>query len=143
MKILTRRDFTNVVGSGAAAWSLLRTGRTGGGPLPVPAGGGRLRYTSDLANIYGIRDRGTLAVGNWADLILFDPQEIRITKTERIHDLPADGARLVRSAPGLLGTWVNGVCVFDGTDYADVTPPGHILRKFEGGRPRVGMPENR
>ena len=101
------------------------------------------KLTSDLANIYGIRDRGTLAVGNWADLILFDPQEIRITKTERIHDLPADGARLVRSAPGLLGTWVNGVCVFDGEDYADVTPPGHILRKFEGGRPRVGMPENR
>ena len=51
MKILTRRDFTNVVGSGAAAWSLLRTGSTGGSPLPVPAGGGRLLYTSDPSNI--------------------------------------------------------------------------------------------
>jgi N-acyl-D-amino-acid deacylase len=98
------------------------------------------KLTSDLANIYGIQERGELKIGNWADLILFDPQRIGITKTERIHDLPADGERLVRHAPGLLGTWVNGVQVFDGQNYTKVPPPGHILRQFDGAIPRVGMP---
>jgi len=51
MKILTRRDFTSVVGTGAAAWSLLRTGSSDGGPLPGPGGAGRLLYTSDPSNI--------------------------------------------------------------------------------------------
>lgn len=49
------------------------------------------------------------------------------------------GGRLVRRAPGLLATWVNGVKVFDGDDYTRVTPPGQVLTRFTGAPPRVGM----
>ncbi|MFO0987015.1 MAG: amidohydrolase family protein [Alphaproteobacteria bacterium] len=101
------------------------------------------KLSSDLADIYGLPDRGRLAPGAWADMILFDPDEIRVGKTERVADLPAGGARLVRRAPGLLGTWVNGVRVFDGADYARVAPPGAIITEFSRARPTVGMPKTR
>jgi N-acyl-D-aspartate/D-glutamate deacylase len=98
------------------------------------------KLTSDLADIYGLPDRGRLAPGAAADMILFDPAAIRVGKTERISDLPAGGARLIRRAPGLIGTWVNGVRVFDGHDYTRVTPPGAILTEFSRAPPTVGMP---
>lgn len=98
------------------------------------------KLSSDLADIYGLPDRGRLAPGAWADMILFDPATIRVGKTERVADLPAGGARLVRRAPGLLGTWVNGVRVFDGDVYTRVTPPGAILTEFSRAQPTVGMP---
>jgi N-acyl-D-amino-acid deacylase len=98
------------------------------------------KLTSDLADIYGIPDRGTLCEGAYADLILFDPETIGISRTERIRDLPADGERLIRRAPGLRGTWVNGVKVFDGDNYTDVDGPGQILTHFLNDAPTVGMP---
>ena len=97
------------------------------------------KLTSDLAAIYGITDRGRIEVGAYADLILFDPATIGITKTERLDDLPANGSRLVRRATGLKSTWVNGVQIFDGNDYVEVTPPGHILREFDNAKPTVAM----
>ena len=97
------------------------------------------KLTSDLAAIYGITDRGRIEVGAYADLILFDPATIGITKTERLDDLPANGSRLVRRATGLKSTWVNGVQIFDGNDYVEVTPPGHVLREFDKAKPTVAM----
>jgi N-acyl-D-amino-acid deacylase len=101
------------------------------------------KLTSDLADIYGLPGRGRLAPGAAADMILFDPAAICVSKTERVADLPAGGARLIRRAPGLLGTWVNGVRVFDGRDYTRVTPPGEIITKFSRAAPTVGMPPAR
>ena len=72
-------------------------------------------------------------------MILFDPDTITITKMERHFDLPAGGERLLRRAPGLHGTWVNGVRVFDGADYLAVPAPGHVLTKFSGTLPKLGM----
>ena len=97
------------------------------------------KVTSDPAEVYGIIDRGRLTPGAWADMILFDPDKIGITNMSRHFDLPAGGERLLRKAPGLHGTWVNGVQIFDGNDYLDVTAPGHVLTKFDGSLPRLGM----
>ncbi len=97
------------------------------------------KVTSDPADTYGIIDRGQLTPGAWADMILFDPETIGITKMERHFDLPAGGERLLRRAPGLKGTWVNGVQVFDGTHYLDVPAPGEVLTKFDSGLPTLGM----
>jgi N-acyl-D-amino-acid deacylase len=97
------------------------------------------KLTSNLADIYGIPDRGTLSVGAWADMILFDPATIGISKTERLHDLPGGGERLVRRAPGLKGTWVNGVQVFDGDAYTSAAPPGQVLTHFNNSAPHIGM----
>ena len=97
------------------------------------------KVTSDPANTYGIVDRGILKSGSWADMILFDPDKIHITKMSRHYDLPAGGERLLRKAPGLHGTWVNGVQVFDGSDYVDVSPPGQVLTEFNNSLPALGM----
>ena len=100
------------------------------------------KLTSDPADVYGIIDRGRLTVGAFADMILFDPDTITVTRTERHRDMPAGGERLLRRAPGLLGTWVNGVKVFDGTNYvAHARGPGHVLTRFFQGQPALAMPK--
>ncbi|HZK89421.1 MAG TPA: amidohydrolase family protein [Stellaceae bacterium] len=100
------------------------------------------KVTSDPADVYGILDRGRLVPGAQADMILFDPETIGITKMERHRDMPAGGERLLRRAPGLHGTWVNGVRVFDGTDYvAHAKGPGEVLTRFKPGMPTLAMPD--
>ena len=55
--------------------------------------------------------------------------------------MPAGGERLLRRAPGLKGTWVNGVRVFDGERYvAHERGPGEVLTRFRAGTPRLAMP---
>ena len=98
------------------------------------------KVTSDPADVYGILDRGRLTPGAWADMILFDPAVITITNMERHFDLPAGGERLLRRAPGLHGTWVNGIRVFDGEDDLSVAAPGHVLTQFSTSQPQLGMP---
>jgi len=100
------------------------------------------KLTSDPADAYGIIDRGRLTEGAWADMIMFDPDTISITNMESHFDLPGNGERLLRRAPGLLGTWVNGVQVFDGHDYLSVAAPGHVLTEFASGLPRLGMDQS-
>jgi N-acyl-D-aspartate/D-glutamate deacylase len=97
------------------------------------------KLTSDVADIYGLPDRGRLVEGAYADMILFDPEQIGISSTQRLNDLPSGATRLVRSAPGLHSVWVNGVIVFQNGDYTSVTPPGQVLTKFSATRPSVGM----
>jgi N-acyl-D-aspartate/D-glutamate deacylase len=98
------------------------------------------KVTSDPADVYGIIDRGRLVPGAHADMILFDPDTIGITKMERHRDMPAGGERLLRRAPGLRGTWVNGLRVFDGTDYvAHARGPGEVLTRFNPGKPHLAM----
>jgi N-acyl-D-aspartate/D-glutamate deacylase len=100
------------------------------------------KVTSDPADVYGIIDRGRLVPGAHADMILFDPDTIGITKMERHRDMPAGGERLLRRAPGLHGTWVNGVRVFDGTDYvAHDHDTGEVLTRFKPGKPHLAMPD--
>lgn len=98
------------------------------------------KVTSDPANVYGLLDRGTLTVGAHADMILFDPDTLTVTEMERHFDLPAQGERLLRRAPGLKATWVNGVQVFDGEHYVDhVHGPGDIITRFSADKPTLGM----
>ena len=102
------------------------------------------KVTSDPADVYRIQDRGRLVPGAHADLILFDPEAIGITRMERHHDMPAGGERLLRRAPGLRGTWVNGVQVFNGTDYVQhERGPGEVLTRFKPGLPDLAMPRTR
>ena len=98
------------------------------------------KVTSDPANVYGFLDRGRLTPGAHADMILFDPDTLTVTPMERHCDLPASGERLLRRAPGLAGTWVNGIRIFDGERYlAPDRAPGEVLTRFSGKKPTLGM----
>jgi N-acyl-D-aspartate/D-glutamate deacylase len=89
------------------------------------------RVTSDVAAVYRIRDRGRLAPGAWADLLLFDPATVARGDKRRVHDLPTGAARLDTPAVGVHGVWVNGVRVANETGViADCGHPGRVLRDF-------------
>ncbi len=88
------------------------------------------RITSLPAQLYGIVDRGEIAPGKFADLLLFDPQTVARGPLRRVGDLPGGESRLIRDPLGVHGVWINGVMVHDGRDYADVAPPGRVLDRF-------------
>ena len=90
------------------------------------------RITSLPAQLYGIPDRGEIAPGKFADLLLFDPAEVGRGALRRVDDLPGGESRLIREPCGVHGVWVNGTGVFDGRGYRDVPPPGHVLDRFAG-----------
>src|SRR5690348_9510239 len=89
------------------------------------------RLTSHQAGLYGIPDRGRIAVGAWADLLLFDPATVGISAPRRVNDLPGGGPRTLRDPVGVHGVFVNGTRVFDGTGYARLASgPGQVLDRF-------------
>ena len=67
------------------------------------------RMTSDPADFYGIRDRGRIAPGMAADIVIFDPATVGMeARAERLHDLPGGGKRMVKRSRGIEYTLVNG-----------------------------------
>ncbi|HEX9491056.1 MAG TPA: amidohydrolase family protein, partial [Stellaceae bacterium] len=83
------------------------------------------------AEIFGIKDRGRLAPGLAADLMLFDPGTVGRGPSRRVFDLPGGAARLTTAALGMHGVWVNGVPVVDsGGGIAERAHPGRLLRDF-------------
>lgn len=82
------------------------------------------RLTSQPAQLFGIRERGVLKPGYYADLLLFDPAMVNRGAKQRVFDLPGGHPRLSTPALGVHGVWVNGVRVGSGT------LSGHLLREF-------------
>jgi N-acyl-D-aspartate/D-glutamate deacylase len=87
--------------------------------------------TSTVADAYRIKDRGRIAPGAWADLMLFDPATVARGPKRRVNDLPTGASRLDTPAVGLHGVWVNGVRAVDARGImADCGRPGQLLREF-------------
>jgi len=80
------------------------------------------RLTSHPAQVFGIRNRGVLKPGNWADLLLFDPAKVGRGAKRRVFDLPGGQPRLTCDAVGVHGVWVNG--------RRPEEMPGRLLREF-------------
>uniref|UniRef100_E6PGN4 Putative N-acyl-D-glutamate deacylase n=1 Tax=mine drainage metagenome TaxID=410659 RepID=E6PGN4_9ZZZZ len=77
------------------------------------------RCTSLPAQIFGLRDRGAIREGAFADLVLFDEARIADTAT---YDSP------VRAPEGIRAVFVNGTAVY-GTPMGEIAYPGRILEK--------------
>src|SRR5690348_1801878 len=85
------------------------------------------------AEIFGLTDRGRLAPGFAADLLLFDPASVGRGPNKRVFDLPGGAARLTTAAQGVHGVWVNGGAVADASgDLGGAARPGRLLRDFAG-----------
>ncbi|HVL36961.1 MAG TPA: amidohydrolase family protein [Burkholderiales bacterium] len=80
------------------------------------------RLTSQPAQLFGLRGRGALTPGHYADLLLFDPARVDRGPKQRLFDLPGAHPRLSTAPVGVEGVWVNGVRL-DGR-----TRPGRLLR---------------
>lgn len=89
------------------------------------------KITSDPAQVFGIRERGYLKPGAWADLMLFDPSTVARGRSRRIWDLPSGASRLTCDPVGLHGVWINGTrVVHDNRAVAQSSTPGKLLREF-------------
>lgn len=89
------------------------------------------RLTSDPARKYRILDRGCIAPGQWADLLLFDPQAVGLSTLERVNDLPGGGSRMIRRARGVHGVWANGTRIADADGLRALDAgPGQVLTTF-------------
>jgi N-acyl-D-aspartate/D-glutamate deacylase len=83
--------------------------------------------TGKPAELLGLRDRGTLAEGAWADLVVFDPDTIGCEPATLVRDLPGDAPRMVAGSTGVVRVYVNGVeTVVDGE--ATGALPGTVFR---------------
>jgi N-acyl-D-aspartate/D-glutamate deacylase len=89
------------------------------------------KLTAEPAGVYGLTDRGIVAPGMAADLVVFDPATVAPGPLRRVRDFPADGERLVADAPeGVTHTLVNGVPIrLDGSQLPPTEHrPGVLLR---------------
>lgn len=87
--------------------------------------------TQRPAEIFGIKDRGVLAKGRPADVVVFDPATIGAGTLKRVHDLPSGAERLISDAFGISAVVVNGVVLREGGEdqlAADGALPGRLLR---------------
>jgi N-acyl-D-aspartate/D-glutamate deacylase len=96
------------------------------------------KLTSELADLYGIADRGRIAVGAAADLVVFDLESIDPGPLRRVRDLPGDEERLIADQPkGIEHVFVNGVAITEnGRSLVGelAARPGKLLRAGVDGR---------
>jgi N-acyl-D-aspartate/D-glutamate deacylase len=94
------------------------------------------QFTQVPAELYGLRDRGTLAEGSWADLVILDPDKVDAGMLHTVHDLPAGAPRLVTESSGVHRVLVSGVEIAVEGEVTDERA-GHLLRS---GRDTRTMP---
>jgi hypothetical protein len=85
------------------------------------------QITQVPAALLGLTDRGTIRVGGWADLMVFDPDTIGPWRKEFVHDLPGGVGRFKAWGRGVRTTIVNGQpIVIDGK--VTGRRPGQVVR---------------
>jgi N-acyl-D-aspartate/D-glutamate deacylase len=85
------------------------------------------RITQVPAAFMGLRDRGILAPGYWADITIFDAATVGCGPTYTRFDLPGDEGRLYADASGIDHVFVNGVQIIRHGVHTN-NLPGTVLR---------------
>ena len=88
------------------------------------------KLTQVPATLFGIPNRGVLAEGKVADLVLFDPATVTAKAPRYAYDLPCNGRRLVSESEGIKATFVAGAQLYDEGKHTGAMP-GRILRSYE------------
>ena len=85
------------------------------------------RLTSDTADLFGIRNRGRLAVGTFADVNVIDFEGLHLPVPEYVNDFPNGAGRYVQGSSGYDYTLVNGHVFMDHGEHTGVLA-GRMLR---------------
>lgn len=79
------------------------------------------------AELYGLQDRGVIAEGAIADLVVFDEHTVGPTPTTTLFDLPAGVGRLYTGAVGVEQVLVDGQVIVEHGEFTDARP-GRVVR---------------
>jgi N-acyl-D-aspartate/D-glutamate deacylase len=98
----------------------------------VPAGALSLeqaiwRLTAMPATVHGLKDRGFLRPGAWADVTVFDPATLGAGEAYLARDFPAETERYVVDATGYRAVVVNGEVLLEDGRHTGALP-GHVIR---------------
>jgi N-acyl-D-amino-acid deacylase len=85
------------------------------------------RLTSDTADLFGIRDRGRLVPGAYADVNVVDFEELFLPHPEYVHDFPGGAGRYIQGSRGYDYTLVNGYVFMDHGEHTGALA-GRMLR---------------
>lgn len=77
------------------------------------------KITSETADIWGLADRGRIARGAAADLVVFDAESIARGEERPVFDMPGGGMRYARGAKGIDTVVVNGAVAYACGAYTD------------------------
>jgi N-acyl-D-aspartate/D-glutamate deacylase len=85
------------------------------------------RQCRDTAAAVGLCDRGVIAPGYRADILVVDFERLRLRPPEMAFDLPAGGKRLLQRAEGYVHTFVRGIETYaNGESTGEL--PGRLVR---------------
>jgi N-acyl-D-amino-acid deacylase len=88
------------------------------------------KITLDPATIWGLKDRGRLAPGYAADVVVFDADLIGRGPEVASNDFPGDGIRWIRRQEGIDTVIVNGEVTWTATDgYIENARAGQIVTR--------------
>ena len=78
------------------------------------------------------KDRGTLRSGDWADIVVYNQDELGFLHKRPVYanDFPGGERRLIQKPTGLRYTIVNGTVTFEGNECTGAQP-GKLLRSYE------------
>ena len=82
--------------------------------------------------ITDFKDRGTLRVGSWADIMIYNLDELGFLYDRPIYgyDFPGGERRLIQKPTGIRYTLVNGSVTFEGNECTGALP-GKLLRSYD------------
>jgi len=105
-----------------------------------------VRQLTDVpARLYGLRDRGRLVTGAFADVVVLDPTAIGHGPLRTRNDLPGGASRLYAEAVGIGHVLVNGTEIVRKGEFTGATPgrvfrSGHDTETVHAGADWAGAP---
>jgi N-acyl-D-aspartate/D-glutamate deacylase len=85
------------------------------------------KMTSEPATLFGLKDRGVLREGAYADISVFDPETVGSETAVLVSDLPGNSSRLTAGSIGVRRVLVNGEVIVEDSVATGATP-GNLLR---------------
>lgn len=85
------------------------------------------KITFELASFWGLQGRGMIAEGNYADVVVFNPETISPTMPTLEYDLPGGARRLKQKSVGIKTTIVNGQVTLRNNESTGALP-GKLIR---------------
>ena len=87
------------------------------------------KLTKQAAEVLGLKNRGTLEVGMFADINVFDTAKLEAMHPEYVQDFPNGKGRLLVRSRGYAATIVNGKVVTEQGVHTGERP-GRVIREF-------------